>query len=67
MQTPVASIETRGGRSARICGTPFLTATAAESGQTDTGGNLEDKTSREVLGVSPRTEPDLYLGLAFVY
>jgi hypothetical protein len=37
------------------------------SGRSDKLGNLEYRTSHEVLGVSLRAEPHLYVGLAAVY
>jgi hypothetical protein len=50
---------------------PFLTATAVPpfipGKRSDKLGNLEYRTSLEVLDVSLRTEPHLYVALAAVY
>jgi hypothetical protein len=72
MKTPVASTETRGGRSTCVWEMPFLTAMAVPlflSGgdRFDVSDNLGYRTSHEVLDVFLKTGPHLYVSFAAVY
>jgi hypothetical protein len=69
-QTPVASIETRRGRSTWVCGLPFLIAKAVppfKPGWRLKRDNFEYRISREALDVSPTEVPLLDAELAVVY